>query len=224
MEDLQTTHAKSLGGGCHSQKHSGYKRSNHYFAFLSTLSKVIKDEFPPLHGCQPIGFVFYPLNVILVLLTGEFTHCVPPSPSLGVLQLEQRVVGSWQRSLKWRPAGPVTLSGCTRLIQQLSRWMSGVLQSLLLTLQSTVLHLRLWKHRLRWTGWNEVKLLGSVASMLNFSRLVAELKMLRFSLGENKHKLSYSCDIKLFLVTHPDTFVAMETLNLFAMIPFSIRV
>ena len=31
-------------------------------------------------------------QVILVLLTGEFTHCIPPSPSLGVLQLEQRVV------------------------------------------------------------------------------------------------------------------------------------
>jgi len=33
-------------------------------------------------------------QVILVLLTGEFAHCVHPSPSLGVLQLEQRVVGS----------------------------------------------------------------------------------------------------------------------------------
>ena len=28
-------------------------------------------------------------------------------------------------------------------------WISGVLQSLLLTLQSTVIHLCLWKHRLR---------------------------------------------------------------------------
>ena len=33
-------------------------------------------------------------EVILGLLTGKFTHCVSPSPSLGVLQLEQRVVGS----------------------------------------------------------------------------------------------------------------------------------
>ena len=31
-------------------------------------------------------------QVILVLLTGEFTHCVHSSPSLGVLQFEQRVV------------------------------------------------------------------------------------------------------------------------------------
>ena len=46
-------------------------------------------------------------------------------------------------------AGPVTLSGCTRLIHQLSSWTSGVLQSLLLTLQLTVVHLRLWKHSLR---------------------------------------------------------------------------
>ena len=49
---------------------------------------------------------------------------------------------------KVKPAGPVTLGSCTRLIHQLSSWMSGVLQSLLLTLQSTVVHLRLWKHRL----------------------------------------------------------------------------
>ena len=33
-------------------------------------------------------------QVILVLLIGKFAHCVPPSPSLGVLQLERRVVGS----------------------------------------------------------------------------------------------------------------------------------
>ena len=33
-------------------------------------------------------------QVILVLFTGEFAHCVHSSPSLGVLQLEQRVVGS----------------------------------------------------------------------------------------------------------------------------------
>ena len=30
----------------------------------------------------------------LVLLTGEFAHCVHPSPSPGVQQLEERVVGS----------------------------------------------------------------------------------------------------------------------------------
>ena len=30
----------------------------------------------------------------LILLTGEFVHCVPPSQSLDVLQLERRVVGS----------------------------------------------------------------------------------------------------------------------------------
>ena len=33
-------------------------------------------------------------SVILVLLTGEFAHCVPPSPFLGVQQLEWRVVYS----------------------------------------------------------------------------------------------------------------------------------
>ena len=33
-------------------------------------------------------------QVILVPLTGEFAHCVHPSPCLGVLQLEQRVMGS----------------------------------------------------------------------------------------------------------------------------------
>ena len=48
-----------------------------------------------------------------------------------------------------RPAGPITLSGCTRLMRQLSRCLSGVLLSLLLTLQSTVINLHLWKHRLR---------------------------------------------------------------------------
>ena len=31
--------------------------------------------------------------MILILLSGEFVHCVPPSPSLGVLQFEQKVVG-----------------------------------------------------------------------------------------------------------------------------------
>ena len=45
------------------------------------------------------------------------------------------------------------MSGYTRPIHQLSSWMSGVL-SLLLTLQSTVVHLRLWKqivvNRLKW--------------------------------------------------------------------------
>ena len=41
------------------------------------------------------------------------------------------------------------LSSHTRLIHQLLSWMSGVLQSILLTLQSTVIHLHLWKHRLR---------------------------------------------------------------------------
>ena len=35
-----------------------------------------------------------PVVVILILLTGEFGHCVRPSLSLGVLQLEWRVVGS----------------------------------------------------------------------------------------------------------------------------------
>ena len=33
-------------------------------------------------------------QVILVLFSGEFAHCVPPSPSLSVLQFEQRMVGS----------------------------------------------------------------------------------------------------------------------------------
>ena len=33
--------------------------------------------------------------MILVLLSGEFAQCVPPSPSLGLLQLEQRVVHFW---------------------------------------------------------------------------------------------------------------------------------
>jgi len=33
-------------------------------------------------------------QVILVLLTDEFVHCIPPSLSLGVLQLEQRMVPS----------------------------------------------------------------------------------------------------------------------------------
>ena len=88
-------------------------------------------------------------QVILVVLTREFVHCVHPSPSLGVLQLKKRAVGSLQRSPKWMPAGPVTLSGCTRLIHQLWSWMSGVLLSLLLTLKSTVIYFRLWKHRLR---------------------------------------------------------------------------
>ena len=39
-----------------------------------------------------------------------------------------------------KAAGPVTLSGCTRLIHQLLSWR---------TLQSTVVQLRLWKRRLR---------------------------------------------------------------------------
>ena len=62
-----------------------------------------------------------------------------------------RAEGSWllteESEGKARRAG--YLRGCTRLIHQLSSWTSGVLQSLLLTLQSTVVHLRLWKHRLR---------------------------------------------------------------------------
>ena len=29
--------------------------------------------------------------MVLVLLSGEFAHCVPSSPSLGALQLQQRV-------------------------------------------------------------------------------------------------------------------------------------
>ena len=33
-------------------------------------------------------------QVLLVLLAEEFMHCVPPSLSLGVLQLQRRVVGS----------------------------------------------------------------------------------------------------------------------------------
>ena len=37
-------------------------------------------------------------QVILVLLIGEFAHYVPPIPSLGVLQLEQRVEGSTEES------------------------------------------------------------------------------------------------------------------------------
>ena len=36
-----------------------------------------------------------------------------------------------------------------RLIHQLSSWMSEVLLSQLLTFQSTVIYLNLWKHRLR---------------------------------------------------------------------------
>ena len=60
----------------------------------------------------------------------------------GLLTEEYKVEARW----------PVTLSSCTKLIHQLSSWMSGVFQSLFLTLQSTVIHLRLWKHRLRWTG------------------------------------------------------------------------
>ena len=44
--------------------------------------------------------------MILVLLTGEFVHCVRPSLSLGVLQFERRVVGSevkahWARYFEW---------------------------------------------------------------------------------------------------------------------------
>ena len=39
-------------------------------------------------------------QVIFMLLTGEFAHCIPPSPSLGVMPLEWMVVGSSQRSLK----------------------------------------------------------------------------------------------------------------------------
>ena len=39
--------------------------------------------------------------MILVLLTGEFAHCVHPSPSLGVLQLVERVcVVVWQLSCR----------------------------------------------------------------------------------------------------------------------------
>jgi len=115
------------------------------------------------------------IQVILILLRGEFAYCVPPSPSLGVLRLEWRVEGSWQRSPKWRPNGQVTLSGCTRLIHQLLSWMSGVLPSLLLTLQSTVIHLCLWQHGLWWTGGNVKYLLRSVESILNLSRLVEML-------------------------------------------------
>ena len=33
-------------------------------------------------------------QVIIVLLKEEFAHCLPPRLSLGVLQFEQRVVGS----------------------------------------------------------------------------------------------------------------------------------
>jgi len=55
----------------------------------------------------------------------------------GLLREESEVKTCW-----------LSLSGCTMLIHQLSSWMLEVLQSQLLTLQSTVVHLCLWKHRL----------------------------------------------------------------------------
>ena len=54
----------------------------------------------------------------------------------GLFTEESEVKARWTSYFEW-------------LYHQLSSWMSGVLQSLLLTLQSTVVHLRLWKHRLR---------------------------------------------------------------------------
>ena len=86
--------------------------------------------------------------MILVLLTGEIVHCVCPSPFLGVLQFRAEGGGllTEESEVKARCAGYFE-----RLYQadppavELDR----VLLSLLLTLQSAVVHLRLWKHRLR---------------------------------------------------------------------------
>ena len=40
------------------------------------------------------GFSITCDQVILVLLSGEFAHCIPPCPSLNVQQLEQSMLGS----------------------------------------------------------------------------------------------------------------------------------
>ena len=74
-------------------------------------------------------------------------HSSKPVPRCTAVRAESGRLLTEESEVK--AAGPVTLSGCTRLFHQLSSWTSGVLQSLLLTLQSTVVHLRLWKHRLR---------------------------------------------------------------------------
>ena len=87
--------------------------------------------------------------MILVLLTGEFAHCVHPRPSLGVLQLEQRVgrLLTEESKVKARWAGYIErLHQADLPAVELD---AGVLISTLLTLQSTVIRLRLWKHRVQ---------------------------------------------------------------------------
>ena len=69
-----------------------------------------------------------------------------PVPRCAAVRVEGGGLLTEESEVKARWA--VTFSGCTRLTHQLLSWMTGVLPSQLLTLQSPVIHLRLWKHRL----------------------------------------------------------------------------
>ena len=71
-----------------------------------------------------------------------------PIPRCNAVRAEGGGLLTDSTEVKARWAGYFERLLLTKLIHQLLRWMSGVLLSQLLTLQSTVIHVHLWKHRL----------------------------------------------------------------------------
>ena len=87
-------------------------------------------------------------QMILVVLTGiHALRSFKPVPRCTAVRSEGGGLLTEESEVKARWAGYFERLDQADL--QLSSWMSGVLHSRLLTLQSTVVHLHLWKHWLQ---------------------------------------------------------------------------